>query len=104
MITQFNEKGKIFTNIISKMPHPVIIQTQSHQIHGEIYIRPDERLKDELNTSEQFLAVTDAVVFDLENKELYHAHFLTLNRDQIIWMIPERDLVSPDELPEEGEE
>ncbi|MEN6410731.1 MAG: hypothetical protein ABFD44_13600 [Anaerolineaceae bacterium] len=103
MITQFDEKGKIYTNVIQKVPLPVIIQTQSHRINGEIYIRPDERLMDELNKSNEFLAVTNAVVLDAQGGALYQANFLTLNRDQIIWLIPVQDLATSEKPAEEGE-
>jgi len=49
------------------------------------------RLKDELNGQERFLAVTDAVVNDLQNNQLYQAGFLAVNVDQIIWIIPQGD-------------
>jgi hypothetical protein len=94
MPTQFDEKGKIFTNIISKKPIEVTIQTLSHRIHGEIYVRPDERIKDELDRSEQFLAVTNAIVYGPQNEELYHSDFLTLNLNHIIWLIPDDEVHS----------
>jgi len=92
MNSQFEEKGKIFTNVVSKLPVSVTIQTTTHRIHGELYVRPGERLKDELNTSEEFLAVTNASIFDAVNHEIYHCGFLTLNLKQIIWLIPDDEL------------
>lgn len=92
MVTQFDEKGKIFTNIISKRPIRVIIQTTSHRITGEIYVRPDERIKDEINHSEAFIAVTNAVVLGADQQELYRTAFLTINTQQIIWLIPDDEL------------
>lgn len=93
MYNNFDEKGKIFTNVIPKTPIPSTIQLTTHRIHGQVYMKPDERLKDELNRSEQFLAVTDAVVFDSDGKVAYRCKFLTLNRDQIVWLIPDPDLI-----------
>jgi len=92
MNAQFDEKGKIFTNVISKKPVPVTIQTLTHRIHGELYVRPGERLKDELNCSEQFLALTNASVYDAQSKELYQCGFLTLNLSQIVWLIPDEEI------------
>jgi hypothetical protein len=94
MYSSFDEKGKIFTNIIPKTPVPSTIQLTTHRIHGQVYMKPDERLKDELNRSDQFLAVTDAIVFDANGKEVYKCKFLTLNRDQIVWLIPDNDLIT----------
>ena len=93
MFSSFEEKGKIFTNVVKKIPVQSIIQTSTHQIKGQIYVRPDDRIKDELNSGEDFLAVTDARVYDLNGKELYRCKFLTLNRTQVIWLIPENDLI-----------
>ena len=98
MNAQFDEKGKIFTNVISKKPVPVTIQTSTHRLHGELYVRPGERLKDELNCSEQFLALTNATVFDAECHEIYRCSFLTLSLGQIVWLIPDDEL---DRLPSE---
>jgi hypothetical protein len=94
MNSQFEEKGKIFTNVISKTPLQVTIQTITHRIHGELYVRPGERLKDELNTSEEFLAVTNATIYDAESRELYRCGFLTLSLRQIVWLIPDDELNS----------
>ncbi len=99
MNAQFDEKGKIFTNVISKDPVPVTIQTSTHRIHGELYVRPGERLKDELNSADQFLAVTNATVYDAECHEIYHCNFLTLSLGQIVWLIPNSEL---DHLPSEN--
>ncbi len=93
MIRDFDEKGKIFTNVVSKIPVDAIIQTRTHQIQGEVYIKPDERLRDELNRSEQFVAVTNAKIFDANSNPLFECQFLTINKDQIIWLIPAKDLI-----------
>ncbi len=92
MITQFEEKGKIFTPVINKEPKNVIIQTIHHKITGTVYIRPSDRLIDELNKNEKFLAVTDAVVRDLVDQVLFQCQFLTVNSDQIIWILPLEEL------------
>jgi hypothetical protein len=44
-----DEKGKIFTEVVTKLPVVVMIQTVIHRLHGNIHIRPDERLKAELD-------------------------------------------------------
>lgn len=94
MYTQFDEKGKIFTPVVTKKPVSVIIQTTSHRIQGCVHIKPDERLKDSLERDEQYLAVTDAVIFDGQ-QELYRANFITINQAQIVWIIPADDLQDP---------
>jgi hypothetical protein len=92
MYASFDDKGKIFTNVVTKTPLDVIIQTQNHQIHGKVHVRPNGRLKDELTDSEAFLAVTDAAVYDLNGKLAYRTNFIALHRDHINWLIPVDEL------------
>jgi hypothetical protein len=92
METQFNEKGKIYTNIVPKRPVPMTIQTSTHKIHGEVHVRPNERIKDELNRSEPFIAITNAIVYGTGGEELYRSSFLTVNLQHIIWLIPDDDI------------
>jgi len=91
MSLEFNEKGKYFTDIISKTAVPAIIQTSLHRIEGSIHIRMDERVKDELDRNEPFIAVTGAKVFDSSGVVLYEADFMTVSRSQIVWVIPNDD-------------
>jgi hypothetical protein len=92
MTIRFDEKGKFFTDVITKEAVAVVIQTVGFIIHGRVHVRPNERLKDELNTNEQFLAVTDAIIFDSDGAEKYHSDFLSVNRDHIVWVIPVEEL------------
>ena len=91
MSLEFNEKGKFFTDIISKAAVPAIIQTTKHRIEGFIHIRMDGRLKDELDRNEVFLAVTNAQVFGEDGTKLYEADFLSVARLQIVWVLPKED-------------
>ncbi len=91
MTMDFNDKGKYFTDIISKVAIPAKIQTTTHLIEGQIHVRLEGRVKDELDRPELFLAVTDAKVFSLGGDLLYEAHFMTVARAQIIWLIPRDD-------------
>ncbi|MRS05285.1 hypothetical protein EG832_19030 [bacterium] len=93
MFESFDDKGKIYTQVISKSPNKVILQTAFHRIHGIIHVRIDGRLKDELDTAVNFLAITDAVVFDPTGRtQLFKTSFMAVNHNQIIWVIPEDDL------------
>jgi hypothetical protein len=91
MTIRFDEKGKFFTDVITKETVSVVIQMTGFIIHGSVHVRPDERLKDELNYNEQFLAVTEAIVFDNQGIEKYRSDFLSVNRDHIIWVIPAKE-------------
>jgi hypothetical protein len=94
MTIQYDDKGKIFTNIISKNPVPATIQTLTHLIHGLIYVRQGERIKDELARPDQFIAVTHATVFGARGEELYQTGFMIINFNHIVWLIPD------DEVPD----
>ena len=83
-----DEKGKFFTDVVSKVTVPVFIQTVTHGIRGDMHIRPDQRLKDELDLSDSFLAITDAVILGPDGKELNRTNFLAVRRDQIVWVMP----------------
>jgi hypothetical protein len=92
MTIQFDEKGKIFTNLIAKEAVQATIQTLTHRIHGFVYIRQGERVKDEMDRPERFLAITDASIYDLNGVEIIRTGFLVLSRDQIIWLVPDEDI------------
>lgn len=88
MVTQYDDKGKIFTQVISKKPMRVLIQTDRHQIEGIIHIRPTERLIDELNHSQTFIAITDAIIRSLTSEEVVSSEFLSVNVDHVAWVLP----------------
>lgn len=88
MSTDFNDKGKYFTDVISKVAIPATIQTITHRIEGFIHVRVDERVKSELDRSEAFLAVTNAKVLAADGSVLYQAAFMSVARSQIVWVIP----------------
>ncbi len=94
MTTQFDEKGKIYTNVIAKEAVPATIQTLTHCIHGFVYIRQDERIIDEMDRPERFLAVTDASIYDLHGVEIYRTGFVVINRDHIIWLVPDEEILA----------
>jgi hypothetical protein len=93
VLPNFEEKEKLFTEVISKIPIKAILQTTTNRIIGKIHIRPSERLKDELDRSEIVLAVTDAEIFDLSGvTSLFKTKFLAVQISQIVWVLPESEL------------
>lgn len=88
MTIDYDEKGKIFTEMISKVSIPAIVQTTQHLIRGNVHVRRDERLKDELDRNEPFLAVTNANVLGADGEVLYQTRFLAIQRAQIVWIMP----------------
>jgi hypothetical protein len=97
MAIEFDDKGKFFTDYVTKKVIRAQIQTLSHYIEGEIYIRIGKRISDEINESDRFIAVTNAVVFDPKGTELFSCNFLAVNRDHIIWLIPEEEETNSEE-------
>ncbi|OGO24945.1 MAG: hypothetical protein A2Y54_06400 [Chloroflexi bacterium RBG_16_51_16] len=88
MTIEYDEKGKIYTNVVTKVPVPSVIQTTSHMLRGQVHVLHDQRLKDELDLDEPFLAVTDANILDADGQILFHAPFLAVRRSQIVWIMP----------------
>lgn len=88
MITQFDEKGKIYTPVIQKKKVDVVVQTTTHRILGVLHIHPDERMKDELDKANPFVAITNARILDEQGNELYRSDFIAIHRDQIVWILP----------------
>jgi hypothetical protein len=91
MTIEFDEKGKIFTDVVSKVAIPAVVQTTQHLIHGNIHVRRDERFKDELDRDELFLAITDASVIAADGQTLHQTRFLAVRRAQIVWVMPARE-------------
>lgn len=96
MYPPFEENRKIFTNVIRKEPIEVIIQTTGNTIiHGILHVQLNQRLKDELDKEEQFVAITNATIFTVQKEPLYKTEFLAVNRSQIIWLIPKNERPEP---------
>jgi hypothetical protein len=91
MTIEYDEKGKRFTDIITKRPVYATIQTTTHLMRGHIHVRQDQRIKDELDLDEKFLAVTDVNVLAPDGHILFQAPFLAINRDHIVWVHPEQN-------------
>src|SRR6266478_2864381 len=101
MTVRIDDKGKTYTDIVHKYEVATLIQTTANLIHGHVYLRAGLRLKDELNgTAEQFIAVTEAEVYNANGQVLVRSEFLTVNKSQIVWMRPDEE--SADPLPAEG--
>jgi len=85
----YEEKGKIFTDVVSKIAVYATIQTTTHMLRGRIHVRRDQRMIDELDQNENFLAVTEVSVLGADGQPLFQVPFLALRREHIVWVIPE---------------
>jgi uncharacterized protein DUF6812 len=91
MAAQYDEKGKFFTEVISKVAIPAIVQTVVQKIEGSIHVRENERLSDELIRDDPFLPMTSVRVFDQAGRIQYESDFISIRRSQIIWIMPRAD-------------
>ena len=89
MTFEYDEKGKIFTDIVSKISVLATIQTTTHLLRGHLHVRRDQRIKDELDASESFLALTDVTVLGPDGQPLFQTPFLAVQRSHIVWVNPE---------------
>jgi len=94
MFDDLDNKGKVFTNIITKKAIKVVIQTLTHRLEGEMHIKPDHRLLDELNNPEDFIALTNVSILNLRQEPICKSSFLSLNKKQIIWIAPEEEIIT----------
>jgi len=90
MDIRIDEKGKYYTPRVPKDTLPAFVRTVDQIIVGQVYIRPDKRLKDDLNEdTSRFLPITDARVYDAgSEKLLYHSSFLLIAYSHIILISP----------------
>jgi hypothetical protein len=91
MAIEFDEKGKFFTDVVPKIPVQALVQTVAQLVRGKIHVREGERLKDELDRDELFLAVTDASIVGVDGQVQFDAPFMAVRRSQIIWVLPDRE-------------
>ena len=87
----YSRKGKIFTQVASKDPIPATIQLLTQRISGNIHIRRGERLIEELKSTGQFIAITEAKVYGARGTLIFQSKFMTVNRDHILWIMPEEE-------------
>jgi hypothetical protein len=66
-------------------------------IKGFVHVRHGERIKDELDRDELFLAVTNATVLDADSRVMLEAPFLAVRRAQIVWIVPDEQVGRKDD-------
>ena len=93
MTIEYDDHGKIFTDIVSKIAIYATVQTTTHLMRGRIHVRRDQRIKDELDLDENFLALTDVSVLAADGQVAFQAPFIAVKRTHIVWVIPEQNKV-----------
>ncbi|HWQ11827.1 MAG TPA: hypothetical protein VNL77_03455 [Roseiflexaceae bacterium] len=95
MEVRVDEKGKFFTPRIAKDAVAAFVRTRDQVIVGAIYVRPGNRLTDELNSdAAPFLPITDAQVYRADDERLlYRAGLLMVAYHDIV-LIGELDAMA----------
>jgi hypothetical protein len=89
-------KERGFRPQISTLQFPVIIQTTHNRIIGNLHTRENERIKDALNSTEAFIALTQVQIFNVDGTvEQKKSDFLAISRHNIIWVIENRPPTGP---------
>ena len=76
---------------MQKIPVQAAVQTTNQLVRGNVHVRQGERLKDELDRNELFLAITDAIILGADGQVLFQAPFLAVARSQVVWVLPDHD-------------
>jgi hypothetical protein len=98
-----DQKGKYYTERVTKKTLQVIIATATNIIRGTVHVMRNLRLKDELNNDERFIAVTGAEVYDMSGQTRLHSNeVLLLNKDLVVWVLPQEESQPADEEDHEG--
>jgi hypothetical protein len=94
MVTHFDEKGKIYTNIVQKRAVWVTIQLPQTRVHGAVFLRSNERIKESLDEVGTFLALTQAEIYLPDGTSIEQkSNLLIINKSHIIWVLPDVEIV-----------
>lgn len=66
----------------------VMVITPNHRITGRIALVPGARLTDYVREPNQFIAITDVTVCDLEGRKIFTTPFLDLGKHHIEIILP----------------
>ena len=61
----------------------VTILTDTYRIKGKIELLPGARITDYMTEAKEFIAVTDAEVWEVVGRQVFTAPFVNVNRDHI---------------------
>jgi hypothetical protein len=87
MPTRFDKKGKYYTEKVTKDRIKVTVRTVTDTLSGYFHIPPDKRLRDSLNNTKPFLALTDGAVLSEEGEVIREFDFMALHQHHIVWVI-----------------
>lgn len=67
----------------------IVVLTGNYRITGTIDLLPGARITDFLMECREFMALTDAEVWDLNGRKLFSSSFMNMNRERIELIMPE---------------
>jgi hypothetical protein len=89
MDERVDAKGKFYTPRVTKSSVPIIARVADTIIKGKMNLMPDNRLKDELDSDEAFVAITEAEVLDAHTERvLFRVEVVIVNKQSIAWIFP----------------
>lgn len=79
---------------IEKEEKAIIAYTTHFKIKGKVFTPPGGRLSDFISgvAQKKFIPVADVIVTDIAGNQILRTKFLELNKDEIIFMVPEEEL------------
>lgn len=79
---------------IEKEEKAIVAYTSDYKIRGTVFMPPGGRLSDFIAGvgQKKFIPVADAVVTDISGNQICRTKFLELNKDKIIFLLPESEL------------
>jgi hypothetical protein len=89
-----SQTAAAFSDKIEKVAKRVVLQTLNDVILGDFHYRPRLRLIDELISGDQYLAITNATVYDKSGKVRFRSNFLSVNRDHVVLIIPWEEMIT----------
>lgn len=96
MPLQIDDKGKYFTERINKRGLLVTLSVRGNRVQGTVHLAPDHRLKDEMNNDEQFIALTDAKLWDSTAMQIFReTNLIIVNKTQVDWIYPDEPESAP---------
>lgn len=85
---------------IKKERKAIIAYTSTYTIKGEMFTPPGSRLSDFIGGlgQKKFLPISNATVTDVNGKKVCDAGFMELNKDEIVFLIPQCELKDTGEV------
>ena len=91
MTFEYDEKGKIFTDIVSKVAVPATIQTTTHLLRGVFMSAGTSASKMNWITMKNSLRLPMLAYWGRTDNHSFTSPFVAVQRAHIVWVIPEQN-------------